>query len=361
MKKKNLKQDENLFQIIDDDPRLAGAVEVEKTIDSDIESLFTVVGTSDEKIEKLDAVPYSYWSLTFKYLFKNPFVIVCLVVLAFLIFFTIFGPLMRNFPPLAKEMGLWTTSEYHWYEPIGWNPEHWFGTIYPNSNEYFNGADMWYVVWKGSQLSLILGAVVAIIDTVVGIVIGSLWGYFKWLDPILIEFRNFVNNIPTLLLDILLMQAFKPYMEKYGFWIIVFLLTALGWIGLAGFIRNQIIIIRNREYNIASQTLGSSSKTMITHNLLPYLVSVIITVVSTAIPEAISSEVGLAYFHLSFEVANNQITLGQILTSVCENPANWTAYPYLVIGPMMVMAPLTICFFYLGLALADATDPKTHR
>ena len=355
-------KEEILFQTIDDDPRLAGAVEVEKTIDSDIESLFTVVGTSDEKIEKLDATPYSYWSLTFKYLFKNPFVIVCLVVLALLIFFTIFGPLMKNYPPLMKEMGLWTTDpKYHWNEAIGWSPEHWFGTIYPNSNEYFAGADMWYVVWKGSQLSLILGAVVAVIDTVVGIIIGSLWGYFKWLDPILIEFRNFVNNIPTLLLDILLMQAFRPYMEKYGFWIIVFLLTALGWIGLASFIRNQIIIIRNREYNIASQTLGSSSVTMITHNLLPYLVSVIITVVSTAIPEAISAEVGLAYFHLSFDVANNQITLGQILTSVCENPLHWTQYPYLLIGPMMVMAPLTICFFYLGLALADATDPKSHR
>ena len=355
-------KEEILFQTIDDDPRLAGAVEVEKTIDSDIESLFTVVGTSDEKIEKLDATPYSYWSLTFKYLFKNPFVIVSLVVLALLIFFTIFGPLMKNYPPLMKEMGLWTTNpKYHWNEPIGWSPEHWFGTIYPSGDEFFKGSDMWYVVWRGSQLSLILGAVVAVIDTVVGIIIGSLWGYFKWLDPILIEFRNFVNNIPTLLLDILLMQAFRPYMEKYGFWIIVFLLTALGWIGLASFIRNQIIIIRNREYNIASQTLGSSSITMITHNLLPYLVSVIITVVSTAIPEAISAEVGLAYFHLSFEVANNQITLGQILTSVCENPDYWTQYPYLLIGPMMVMAPLTICFFYLGLALADATDPKSHR
>lgn len=83
--------------------------------------------------------------------------------------------------------------------------------------------------------------------------------------------------------------------------------------GLAGFIRNQIIIIRNREYNIASQTLGSSAKAMITHNLLPYLISVIVTVVSTAIPGAISSEVGLAYFNLSFNAAE-KVTLGQVLT-----------------------------------------------
>ena len=360
MKEKKIDEKEFLFQTYDDDPRLADTVKVEETIDTNIEDLFRVVGTSDEKIEKLDSTPYSYWSLVSKQLFKNPFVIACLVILAILIFFTIFGPSMRNYPILTLTASGYIPSEYHWSEVIGPNADHWFGVFYPSNDSVFRGSDLWYIVWKGSQLSLILGTVVALIDTVIGIVIGSLWGYFRWLDPILIEFRNFVNNIPTLLLDILLMQIFKPYMKQYSFLIIVFLLTALGWVGLAGFIRNQIIIIRNREYNIASQTLGSSSITMITHNLLPYLVSVIITVVSTAIPEAISSEVGLAYFGLSFIASDNQITLGQVVTTVCKS-LSWAEHPYLLLAPMMVMAPLTITFFYLGLALADATDPKSHR
>ena len=361
MAKKHKKEDSvnKIFQVIDDDPRLAGAKDVEETIPENIEDLFKVVGTSDERVERLDSTPYSYWRLTFKHLFKNPLVIICLVILCLLIFFTIFGPLMRNYPPLVKSGIAYIQSEYHWTELIGPNSEHWFGVYYPYSDSQnslaFRGSDLWYIVWKGAQLSLILGTLVALIDTVVGIIMGSLWGYFRWLDPILIEFRNFVNNIPTLLLDILLMN-FLPR----NFWTLILLLTALGWVGLAGFIRNQIIIIRNREYNIASQTLGSSSMTMITHNLLPYLVSVIITVVSTAIPEAISSEVGLAYFNLSFYSSHNEITLGQVLTSVCRS-LNWMKHPYLILAPMMVMAPLTVCFFYLGLALADATDPKSHR
>ena len=360
-KRKNNIDEELLFQTIDDDPRLANTVSVDETIDTNVEELFKVVGTSDEKIEKLDSTPYSYWSLAFKHLFKNPFVFVCLAILVILIVFTIIGPILRYYPPLKMEGGNYMKDDAnHWNTIIGPNAEHWFGVFYPSNDPVFKGADLWYLVWKGSQLSLILGTVVAVIDTIVGIVIGSLWGYFRWLDPILIEFRNFVNNIPTLLLDILLMQIFKPYMQKYSFLIIVFLLTALGWVGLAGFIRNQIIIIRNREYNIASQTLGTSSVGMITHNLLPYLVSVIITVVSTAIPEAISAEVGLAYFNLSFIASDNQITLGQVLTSVCKS-LSWAQHPYLLLAPMMVMAPLTITFFYLGLALADATDPKSHR
>ena len=359
MAKKNKKVDDNqaLFQVIGDDPRLAGAVDVEETIPENIDDLFKVVGTSDERIEKLDSTPYSYWRLTFSHLFKNPFVIICLVILAILVFFTIFGPMMLDYPPLKKEGIGYVRSEYHWMTEIGPSSEHWFGVFFPAGDQkaVFSGADLWYLVWKGAQLSLILATVVALIDTIAGIAIGSLWGYFKWLDPILIEFRNFVNNIPTLLLDILLMQILPR-----NFWVLVLLLTALGWVGLAGFIRNQIIIIRNREYNIASQTLGSSSITMITHNLLPYLVSVIITVVSTAIPEAISSEVGLAYFNLSFIASNNEITLGQVLTAATRS-TDWFNLPYLLIAPMMVMAPLTITFFYLGLALADATDPKSHR
>ena len=363
----NQEEVESLFQPInEEDPRLAASVPVEETLDENVKGLFTVIGSSLEKSERLDSAPYSYWRMTFAHLLKNPLVIVCLVILAILLFFTIFGTTIRYFDPFyINSTGAVLPNPRKFGEAsnnyiLGPNPVNWLGVCHSGMGTYFQGQDMWSCLWKGTQLSMLLGVTVAVIDTVLGILIGSLWGYFRWLDPILIEFRNFVNNIPTLLLDIMLMQFFQPYMEQYAFLIVTFLLSALGWLGLAGFVRNQIIIIRNREYNIASQTLGSSSVSMISHNLLPYLVSVIITVVSTAIPEAISSEVGLAYFNLSFIASNNDITLGQVLTTVCQS-MNWVDYPYLLIAPMMVMAPLTITFFYLGLALADATDPKSHR
>lgn len=355
---------ENLFKELNDDPRVVDSVPVSETIDPNYDDLFTVVGPSVEESERLDSAPYSYWRLTFKQLAKNPLVILCVVVLAILLFFIIFGTTIRYYPPMVFEKGYWVKGEMFGDKLNGYvlgpNPTNWFGVCAYNMGGEFEGLDMWSCVWKGSQLSLLLGVTVALIDTVLGIIIGSLWGYFRWLDPILIEFRNFVNNIPTILLDILLMQLLSPYMGQYGFLIIVMLLCVLGWLGLAGFIRNQIIIIRNREYNVASQTLGSSSTAMITHNLLPYLVSVIVTVVSTAIPQAISSEVGLAFFNLSFKITDGDVTLGQVLTKAV-NDITWMEHPYLLLAPLVVMAPLTICFFYLGLALSDATDPKTHR
>lgn len=321
--------------------------DIDSAVYHNVEDLFTVVGASDENIEKLSSAPYSYWRETIKQLFKKPLAIVCMVVLFIIIFFTIFGPMMsyHEFYGVNREE----------FEPnLGWNSVNWFGTGGSTLKEYKN-LDLWTCVWVGTRLSLILATVVALINTFVGILMGSLWGYFRKLDPIMIELRNFVSNIPDLLLYFLLMQFLKP-----SFWVIVLLLCMFGWIGLAGFIRNQIIIIRNRDYNIASQTLGSSSKSMIIHNLLPYLISVIVTVVSTAIPAAVSSEVGLAFFGLSFSFSTGDITLGQLLTDVTST-GEWLDNPNLLIVPLIVLVPLTVTFFYLGLVLADATDPKNHR
>jgi len=324
-----------------------------KNIDSviyhNVEDLFTVIGASEENIEKLVSAPYSYWRETFKQLIKKPLAIISLIVILLIVFFTIFGPMIKSYRVISNEDGL---AEI--FAPNqGWSNDHWFGTGGDKMN-YYKGLDLWTVVWIGARLSLLLGLVVALIDTFLGILIGSLWGYFRGLDPIMIEIRNFVNNVPSLLLYFLLMAFLS-----LNFWTIVFLLTMFSWIGLAGFIRNQIIIIRNRDYNIASIALGSSAKAMITHNLLPYLISIIVTVVSTAIPAAVSSEVGLAFFGLSFSPAAGDITLGQVLTDATR--AEWLSYPHLLIAPMIVLVPLTVTFFYIGLALADATDPKNHR
>ena len=324
------------------------AKKIDEVLDFNTKDLFTIVGNSEEDAERLESTPYSYWRETFKQLWKKPLTIICIVIIFLLIIMAFVGPMIQSYEVLGTTREVFTGRGYE-----GPSLEHLFG-IAGNKMDVYAELDLWTLVWKGTQLSLLLGTVVALIDTFFGILIGSMWGYFKWLDPILIELRNFISNIPSILLYILLMQFLTP-----SFWTIVLVLCAFGWMGLAGFIRNQIIIIRNREYNIASQTLGSSSRAMITHNLLPYLISVIVTVVSTAIPGAISSEVGLAYFKLSFK-ASDRVTLGQVLTLAAGDSA-WSEHPHILFAPMVVMVPLTICFFYLGLALADATDPKNHR
>ena len=273
-------------------------------------------------------------------------------MIALIVLFAIIGPFFSKNCWEFDENGRLSLLEFD--SNLGWSKDHLFGT--GAIQGFYGKKDLWTSVWFGTRRSLLLGTVVALIDTILGIIVGSIWGYFRKIDPIMIEFRNFVDNIPALLFYFLLSQFFVTP----TFWSIVFILCLFGWLGLAGFIRNQIIIIRNREYNVASLTLGSKPHAMILHNLLPYLVSVIVTVVSTAIPAAISSEVGLAFFNLSFQPTKGDITLGQLLTEITQY-GEWFDNLNLLIVPLIVMIPLTISFFYIGLALADATDPKNHR
>ena len=235
--------------------------DIDSSIYHNVEDLFQVIGTSEEEIEKLSAAPYSYWRETIKQLFKRPLVIVCLSMIVILVLLAIFGPIIKSY----RVVTVGDLSKEVFDQNLTWSFENFFGTGGTQMG-HFNGLDLWSCVWIGTRLSLLLATVVALIDTVLGILIGSLWGYFRQIDPIMIEFRNFVDNIPSILLYFLLMQFLEP-----SFWTIVLVLCMFGWLGLAGFIRNQIIIIRNREYNVASLTLGSSPRAMIMHNLLPYL------------------------------------------------------------------------------------------
>ena len=73
-----------------------------------------------------------------------------------------------------------------------------------------------------------------------------------------------------------------------GIWQLIFALSITTWVGTAYFIRVQVMIIRDREYNLASKCLGTSTFKIITHNILPYLISVIMTAVSRDIPSFIS-------------------------------------------------------------------------
>ena len=337
------------------------------------EDLFTIVGSSTEKIDALSSTPYSYWKETIKQFFKKPSVYICLVLLLLVIFFTIFGTVIKSWD-ITITPGYQYTDRFGYDEllgrfvAVGPNRENWFGVAAPGLSKEWIGLDMWTLVWTGARLSLLLGLVVAVIESFFGILIGALWGYFPRLDPIMLEFRNFVSNIPSLLIHIMLMQIFAQYMDRYAFIIIVFLLTMLSWMPLAGTIRNHIIIIRHREYNIASQTLGSGAGAMVTHNLLPYIISIIVSQISLSIPGAISSEVGLSYFNLSFKFTQGDITLGQVLTEMTRTTggvagvvAPWMDHWWLIVAPLVVLVPITVCFFYLGIALADASDPKKHR
>jgi oligopeptide transport system permease protein len=220
----------------------------------------------------------------------------------------------------------------------------WFGT----NNA---GQDLWALVWSGTRTSLFIGFVVALFEALIGILVGVLWGYVRQTDRIITEIYNVVDNVPNTIVLILISYIMRP-----GISTIVFAMSLTRWAGMARFIRNQIVIIRDRDYNLASRCLGTATPRIIVRNLLPYLVSVIMLRMALAIPGAIGSEVFITYIGLGLPVSlpslGNLINVGRKLIS--------TSQSYQLTFPTIVLSIVTISFYIIGNVFADAADPKNH-
>ncbi|HPS14404.1 MAG TPA: ABC transporter permease [Spirochaetales bacterium] len=306
-------------------------------------SLFAFAEFDENAAERIGYSNYSYWRSTFQVFKKNKVALVATWILAVLLAFTFVQPLLPGQKsPTKINIDPATQMQMRNRAP---DAEYWFGT---NSI----GQDLWARIWSGTRTSLLIGIIVGIIEMVVGIIYGALWGYVRRLDHALTEVYNVLNNIPTTIILLLMAYILRP-----GFRTMIIAMCVTGWLGLARFVRNQIVIIRDREYNLASRCLGTSTWRIITHNLLPYLVSVIMLQMALSIPSTIGWEVFLTYIGLGLPV--NIPSLGNLVNEgrlIMMSPE----LRYQLIFPTIVLSIITISFYLLGNAFADASDPRNH-
>ena len=306
------------------------------------EEAFSFAGFNAEDAEWGGYSDYSYWKSTLRAFFQNKIAVFFLIVMVAVLLFTFIQPYL----PGQKDPILIHNDQ--WGLPLNNIPpskEFWFGT---NSI----GQDLWARIWAGTRTSLFIGFSVALVEAVVGILVGVLWGYVRKLDFFFTELYNVLDNIPQTLLLILISYVLKP-----GVSTIIFALSLTGWLGMARFIRNQIIIIRDRDYNLASRCLGISTGRIIVKNLLPYMVSVITMRMALAIPSAIGNEVFVTYIGIGLPVdtpsLGNLIQTGRSLMTVAS-------LRYQLFFPVAVLVVITVSFYIIGNAFADAADPKNH-
>lgn len=314
----------------------------EQAVVQNLDELFVPVELNATESEHLAAEPYSYWKSVFKVFRKKPSAIIATVSMVLFLLAVIIIPLF-----VEGDLSITDVANKN----LAPSKEHLFGTDEA-------GRDLFFMVFVGARKSLILAIISSVINIIVGTLFGLVWGFFRRLDPIFIEMYNLVSNIPSLLLYMLLSQIFANAFPMVPVEIrLIISLTLLGWIGMARFIRNQVLIITNREYNIASKTLGSSPMRIMVKNLLPYILAVIITEASLLIPGMISSEVSLSYFGVG--LPTNEIALGVLLSAGTKLGAS--TYPWQLLAPGAVLAWIIFTFYLFGLSLSDALDPKKHR
>ena len=183
-----------------------------------------------------------------------------------------------------------------------------------------------------------------------GIVIGCLWGYVRWLDRPLTELYNVINNIPTVIY-----MTLVALIVGQGFGIMATAMIAIGWLVMARNVRNLVLMYRDREYNLASRCLGTPVWRVLVKNIFPYLISVIILRLALSIPGTIALESTLSYLGLGLGAATP--SLGLLL----RNARNFFLdYPYLLIEPAVIVSLITVTFYLVGNAVSDAADPRNH-
>lgn len=322
----------------------------EKIIDlSDLglseEELFSHVENSAADAEKITAPRYSYWKSVLRVFFKKRVNIVILSLLAFLVVFSFVYPLFSGYDATANvivENGK-NLSTGAAMDKYGYNI-HWLLGSGPSGESVFDK------MWSGARISLALAFVCALINMTVGVVIGAVWGFSKKMDLVMTEVYNIIGNVPYILLISVIVMILTA-----SFWSMVFALTITGWLGIAYFIRTQVIIIRDREYNLASRCLGTSTFRIAIKNILPFMVSVIVTLAATEIPSYISYEAFLSYIGLQM----SDMSLGKIIERASASmftPGRELQFW----APVAIASIITVVLYVVGQNLGDASDPRTH-
>ena len=318
--------------------------------------LFTIEGYSDEELfvhvdhsalesEKITAPRYSYWRSVFRVFFHKKINLVILGILAILLLFTYVYPALVDYDPFANLMD---SAAKHLTPAQAFQK---FGaSIHWIFGAGASGQPTFDAVWYGARISLSLALICAAINMTIGVLLGAVWGFSKKFDIFMTEVYNIVANVPYTLLIAVLVLVISP-----SFWTMVFALTVTGWMAIAFFIRTQVIIIRDREYNLASRCLGIPITRIATKNILPFMTSVIVTMLATEIPSYISYETFLAFIGMGI----SDMSLGRLI-GAAQSAMLTPGWGFEFWSPVLVTAVLTISLYVAGQNLGDASDPRTH-
>lgn len=320
-------------------------IDLEQIKNANEDDLFFFVDNNTLMSERITAPRYSYWKSVFRIFFKKKINWFIILLLIFVLFMSFVFPSFVTYDKYAN-LELLDAKNLSPVEAL----KYFNGDISYCLGTGFYGEPIFLGIWAGARTSLSLSIICAAINMVLGILIGALWGYSKRLDMILNVVYNIIANIPYILLISVLV-----YVIGSGFGPFIFALTVTGWIGIAYFFRTQVLIIRDREYNMASRCLGTRTVKVVSRNVLPFLVSVIVTILATELPGYISMEVYLTYIGIGMSA--DIPSLGHMIE---DFQGSFSTYPWAFWSPVAVAAIITIILYILGQNLADASDPRSH-
>ncbi len=309
------------------------------------DELFRFIDRDDIASERITAPRYSYWKSVFRVFFKKKINVFLIVAFLFIILVSFIGPLFWHYDQMENvtNASTFNLSPAKAMRHFGTDFKWILGTG-------STGNSIMYGIISSARTSILLAVICAAINMTLGIIIGAVWGYSKKVDNVMLVIYNILANVPYILLISVLV-----YVIGSGFWPFVFSLTVTGWLMIAYFFRTQVIIIRDREYSLASRCLGTPIPRVISKNILPFLTSVVVTLLATELPSYISMEVFLSFIGVGLSASVP--SLGRMIQ---QAQSSFLTFPWSFWPPVLIAAAITIILYLLGQNLADASDPRSH-
>ncbi len=298
--------------------------------------LFVPVDKESLNADALTRPSLSYWKDAGRRFRQNKVAMAALFVLVVVILFAIFAPMLS---PYTYDENNWEISN----QPP--SAEHPFGTD-------GLGRDQWVRCWEGARVSLLIGASVALVNAIIGILYGGTSGLLGGTaDLIMMRICEVIGAVPQILWVTLLVLVLAP-----GFLPIIIALSATGWIGMARLFRGQVLSLKQREFVMASRSLGTGNLWVIVKHLVPNAISPIITSMAFAVPAAIFAEAFLSYIGLGLPLP--QASWGNLVSNGANN---FLTYPHLLVFPAILICITMLSFTLIGDALRDALDPRMKK
>jgi len=256
--------------------------------------------------------------------------IVLIAVLA-----AVLGPAVTPFDPSDQELALRLEG------PTGL---HWFGL-----DEL--GRDIFARILSGARISLLVGLVVVGVSASVGIVLGSIAGYFGGrVDEAISRLIDILLAFPGLLLAIALVAVLGPSLTN-----VILALTLIGWVGYARLVRGQVLRAREFEFVQAARALGASTSRILARHIVPSVLPAVTVQATLGMAGAILAEASLSFLGLGVQPPTP--SWGTMLS---YGKAHLLEAPHLTVFPGVAIAVLVLGFNFLGDGLRDALDPATE-
>ncbi|MDO4572114.1 MAG: ABC transporter permease [Clostridia bacterium] len=233
--------------------------------------------------------------------------------------------------------------------------EHIFGTD-------GDGMDILARMMYGGRISLMVGFVVVIMETILGVIMGGIAGYFgRWVDTLIMRLVDIFYCIPTYPILIIMGAFFDAIkMDPYErlMWLMV-ILGILGWAGIARLVRGQILSLREQEFMVAQEATGMKARRRIARHLVPNVMPQLIVNATMGLGSVIITESTLSFLGLG--VKHPLATWGTMINSVTSSSESMIKYTYIWVPVGLLICLTVIAFNFVGDGLRDAFDPKMKQ